>query len=58
LVQKIYQGDTLTLEEILAEDIETKQQRKKCEDLVKTFKTSLDFLNEVRDFYFEESIIS
>ena len=54
LVQKIYQ-DGLNLEELMFEDTETRQQRQRCEDIVKTMRSSLEFLNEVRDFYFEES---
>lgn len=53
-MQQIY-SDGLTLEELLVEDIETKQKRDKCEALVSQLKSSLEFLNEVRDFYFEET---
>lgn len=55
LVQKIY-SEGVNLSELLDEDQETKLQREKTEKMVQTLRTSLDFLNEVRDFYFEEGI--
>ena len=54
LVQKIYQ-DGQHLDSLLQEDQSVKQSRDKSESMVKTLKASLDFLNEVRDFYFDES---
>lgn len=55
LVQRIYQ-DGLEIDELMGEDASTRTQRLKCEDMVKTMRSSLEFLNEVRDFYFEETI--
>ena len=43
------------MNELLSEDTETKQQREKTETMVQTLTSSLSFLNEVRDFYFEDS---
>jgi len=40
---------------MLAEDTDTKARRDKVEGMVKTLRSSLEFLNEVRDFYFEET---
>jgi hypothetical protein len=54
LVQKIY-GDGQNLNSFLSEDNDTRVKREKCEAMVKTLKQSLEFLNEVRDFYFEEA---
>ena len=54
LVQRIY-SDSDGLKEMLNEDFETKQQRDKTEQMVQTLRSSLDFLNDVRDFYFEEA---
>jgi len=54
LVQRIY-NDGSGLDELLVEDFETRLTREKVETMVKTLKSSLDFLNEVRDFYFEET---
>ena len=53
LVQKIYQ-DGANLGEILVEDGEVKQKRAKLTETINSLKESLDFLNEVRDFYFED----
>lgn len=47
-------NDGNNLEIYLSEDLETKSKREKCETMVNTLKHSLEFLNEVRDFYFEE----
>ena len=55
LVQKIY-NDGQKLERLLDEDVETKSKRENCEEMVKTLRQSLEFLNEVRDFYFEEGV--
>lgn len=54
LVQRIY-GDGQNLNSLLSEDNDTRVKREKCEAMVKTLKQSLEFLNEVRDFYFEEA---
>ena len=54
LVQRIY-NDGQNLDVYLSEDNETRVKREKCEAMVKTLKQSLEFLNEVRDFYFEEA---
>lgn len=54
LVQKIY-NDGQHLDNFLSEDHETRLRREKCEAMVKTLRQSLEFLNEVRDFYFEEA---
>lgn len=54
LVQKIY-NDGQGLDQYLSEDIETRQKREKCETMVQTLRQSLEFLNDVRDFYFEEA---
>ena len=53
LVQKIY-IDGQGLEEYLKEDLETRQKREKVENMIRSLRSSLEFLNEVRDFYFEE----
>ena len=55
LVHKIY-NDGQKLEKLLDEDVETKSKRENCEEMVKTLRQSLEFLNEVRDFYFEEGV--
>jgi len=36
------------------EDTETVQRRQKLEVIVNSLRESLNFLNDVRDFYFEE----
>ena len=53
LVQAIY-NDGSNFQGLLIEDQDTKQRREKCEVMVKTLKQSLEILNEVRDFYFDE----
>ena len=53
-MQKIY-NDGMNLDQFLSEDLETRQRRDKVEAMVGTLKSSLEFLNEVRDFYFEEN---
>ena len=55
LVQKIY-NDGQNLDQYLDEDFDTKQKRENCEIMVSTLRQSLEFLNEVRDFYFEEGV--
>jgi len=37
----------------LSEDNGTVKKREQCSEMVKTLRKSLEFLNEVRDFYFE-----
>lgn len=41
------------MKELLAEDNATLKKREACKEMVATLKKSLEFLNEVRDFYFE-----
>lgn len=53
LVQAIYQ-DGSNYSQLLVEDQDTVMRREKCDSMIKTLKQSLDFLNEVRDFYFED----
>lgn len=53
LVAAIYNDET-DLSYLLAEDSQTMKKREACKEMVATLKKSLDFLNEVRDFYFEE----
>ena len=38
---------------MLAEDNATLKKRESCKEMVATLRKSLEFLNEVRDFYFE-----
>lgn len=52
LVAKLYGGEE-QLADLLMEDSATVRKRNKIQDVVKTLKDSLNFLNEVRDFYFE-----
>jgi len=52
LVSALY-NDTVNFEELLAEDQSTVKKREACKEMVDTLRQSLDFLNEVRDFYFE-----
>lgn len=52
LVAAIYRED-VDLGVLLAEDSATVKQRKDCQDMVATLRKSLEFLSEVRDFYFE-----
>uniref|UniRef100_A0A7S3ISD7 GED domain-containing protein n=2 Tax=Strombidium inclinatum TaxID=197538 RepID=A0A7S3ISD7_9SPIT len=54
LIQTIY-GDGTQLQSLLGEDTETRQRREHCEEMAKTLRDSLDYLNEVRDFYFKEA---
>lgn len=53
LVAAIYNDET-DLNSLLAEDSQTMKKREACKEMVSTLKKSLEFLNEVRDFYFEE----
>lgn len=52
LVSALYNED-VDLSELLAEDNATVKKREQCKEMVATLKKSLEFLNEVRDFYFE-----
>jgi dynamin 1-like protein len=52
LVAAIY-NDQVELKELLAEDNATMKKREACKEMVTTLRKSLEFLNEVRDFYFE-----
>jgi Dynamin GTPase effector domain len=40
------------LKELLCEDNSTVRKREACKEMVATLKKSLEYLNEVRDFYF------
>lgn len=51
LVAAIY-NDQVELQSLLVEDSNTKNKREACKEMVETLKKSLEFLNEVRDFYF------
>ena len=51
LVAAIY-NDQVELQSLLVEDANTKNKREACKEMVETLKRSLEFLNEVRDFYF------
>ena len=52
LVGALY-NDSVDLRQLLSEDNATVKKRDQCEEMVKTLRKSLEFLNEVRDFYFE-----
>ncbi len=45
-------NDQVELQSLLVEDANTKNKREACKEMVETLKKSLEFLNEVRDFYF------
>ena len=51
LVSKLY-NDSVDLKQLLSEDMQTMKKRDACKEMVGTLKQSLEFLNEVRDFYF------
>jgi dynamin 1-like protein len=51
LVSKLY-NDSVDLKQLLSEDMQTMKKREACKEMVGTLKQSLEFLNEVRDFYF------
>ena len=53
LVSHLYSGD-IDLKGLLVEDATTVRKREACEEMVKSLRKSLEYLNEVRDFYFEE----
>lgn len=52
LVAAIY-NDQVELKTLLSEDNATMKKREQCKEMVTTLRKSLEFLNEVRDFYFE-----
>lgn len=52
LVAAIY-NDQVELKTLLSEDNATVKKREQCKEMVTTLRKSLEFLNEVRDFYFE-----
>ena len=52
LVAAIY-NDQVELKILLSEDNATVKKREQCKEMVTTLRKSLEFLNEVRDFYFE-----
>ena len=54
LVAQIYTGDSGEFKNLLIEDDNTKRKREVCEEVVKSLGQCMEFLNEVRDFYFEE----
>lgn len=51
LVAAIY-NDQVELKQLLAEDNVTMKKREACKEMVAVLRKSLEFLNEVRDFYF------
>jgi dynamin 1-like protein len=51
LVASIY-NENVELKALLSEDNHTLKKREACKEMVATLKKSLEFLNEVRDFYF------
>ena len=57
LVQHLYNGE-IDLKSLLVEDHGTVRKREACEEMVKTLRKSLEYLNEVRDFHFEADPIS
>ena len=52
LVAALY-NDNVDLKQLLSEDNATVKKREACQEMVSTLRMSLEFLNEVRDFYFE-----
>lgn len=52
LVAALY-NDNVNLQQLLSEDNLTVKKREACQEMVETLRKSLEFLNEVRDFYFE-----
>jgi len=53
LVQFIYNGQ-VDLKELLIEDSATIKKRETCQEMVKSLRQGLEYLNEVRDFYFDD----
>jgi len=52
LVAALY-SEGVNLNELLTEGNNNIKKREQCKEMVDTLKKSLEFLNEVRDFYFE-----
>ena len=52
LVSALY-NDSVNLSQLLSEDNATVKKRENCTEMENTLRKSLEFLNEVRDFYFE-----
>lgn len=52
LVAALY-NDDVKLNDLLMEDQTTVKKREQCKEMVETLKKSLEYLSEVRDFYFE-----
>ena len=46
-------NEHVNLEDLLAEDQETIRKRVQAKEMVTALSKSLEFLNDVRDFYFE-----
>jgi len=55
LVSALY-NDSVDLKQLLSEDNATVKKREACQEMVTTLRKSLEFLNEVRDFYFENDV--
>jgi dynamin 1-like protein len=53
LVGQIYAAD-VDYKSLLVEDQITKRKREMCEEMVKNLGMCMEYLNEVRDYYFEE----
>ena len=51
LVAAIY-NEQIELKSLLTEDTSTVRKREACKEMVGTLRKSLEFLSEVRDFYF------
>ena len=56
LVAALYNENT-ELSSLLSEDNATVKKREACQEMVATLRKSLEFLNEVRDFYFENDAV-
>ena len=56
LVAAIY-NENVELKELLEEDNSTVKKRETCKEMVATLKKALEYLNEVRDFYFQAETI-
>ena len=52
LVSALY-NDSVDLRALLSEDTATVRKREAAQEMVEVLRKSLEFLNEVRDFYFE-----
>ena len=53
LVAQIYTADA-DFKSLLVEDQGTQKKREACEEMVGSLEHCMDFLNEVREYYFEE----